>query len=92
MRLAILLAGAALLALPFLAGPLASQEKAADKVFKAGAFAQDITPKKFPVSVNGGMQDRQAKGAHDPLHARCLVLDDGAVHTVHRSRPAAVAA
>jgi neutral ceramidase len=45
--------------------------------FRAGAHAQDITPKKFPISVNGGMQDRQAKGAHDPLHARCLVLDDG---------------
>ena len=47
------------------------------KVFRAGAHAQDITPTKFPVSVNGGFQDRQAKAAHDPLHARCLVLDDG---------------
>jgi neutral ceramidase len=44
--------------------------------FRAGAFAMDITPEKFPISVNGGMQDRQAKGAHDRLHARCLVLDD----------------
>jgi len=59
---------------PFLAVPSAAQQK----VFKAGAFAQDVTPKKFPVSVNGGFQDRQAKAAHDPLHARCLVLDDGA--------------
>jgi neutral ceramidase len=47
------------------------------RAFRAGAYAMDVTPKKFPVSVNGGMQDRQAKGAHDPLHARCLVLDDG---------------
>ncbi|MCC6418538.1 MAG: neutral/alkaline non-lysosomal ceramidase N-terminal domain-containing protein [Gemmataceae bacterium] len=47
------------------------------KVFRAGAFAQDITPVKWPISVNGGMQDRQAKAAHDRLHARCLVLDDG---------------
>src|SRR5437868_13582031 len=54
--------------------PLHAQEK---KVFRAGAVAQDITPTKFPISVNGGMQDRQAKGAHDRLHARCLVLDDG---------------
>jgi hypothetical protein len=46
-------------------------------VFRAGAFAQDVTPEKFPVSVNGGMQDRLAKGSHDRLHARCLVLDDG---------------
>jgi hypothetical protein len=45
---------------------------------KAGAFAQDVTPPKFPVSVNGNMSDVQAKGANDPLHARCLVLDDGA--------------
>lgn len=49
----------------------------ADRVFRAGAFAQDITPDKFPVSVNGGMQDRLAHGVHDRLHARCLVLDDG---------------
>lgn len=46
------------------------------RTFRAGAFAMDITPEKFPISVNGGMQDRQAKGAHDRLHARCLVLDD----------------
>src|SRR6476661_4658580 len=44
---------------------------------KAGAFAQDVTPQKFPISVNGGRQDRQATAASDPLHARCLVLDDG---------------
>ncbi|WP_020468127.1 hypothetical protein [Zavarzinella formosa] len=45
--------------------------------FKAGAFAQDVTPKKFPISVNGNFSDVQATAAHDPLHARCLVLDDG---------------
>jgi hypothetical protein len=50
---------------------------AQDKPFRAGAFAGDITPGKFPISVNGGMQDRLAKGAHDRLHARALVLDDG---------------
>ena len=44
---------------------------------RAGAFAQDVTPEKFPVSVNGGFADRKATAAHDPLHARCLVLDDG---------------
>jgi hypothetical protein len=43
----------------------------------AGAFAQDVTPEHFPVSVNGGFADRQATAAHDRLHARCLVLDDG---------------
>lgn len=51
---------------------------AAERNFRVGAFAQDVTPEKFPISMNGGMQDRMAKKAHDPLHARCLVLDDGA--------------
>ncbi len=49
----------------------------AKPIFRAGAFAQDVTPEKFPISVNGGMSDRKATGANDPLHARCLVLDDG---------------
>jgi neutral ceramidase len=55
--------------------PAPAQEQA--KKFRAGAYAQDITPTKFPISVNGGMTDRQATKAHDRLHARCLVLDDG---------------
>lgn len=45
---------------------------------KAGAFAQDVTPTTFPISVNGNFADRKATAANDPLHARCLVLDDGA--------------
>ena len=49
----------------------------AEPVFRAGAFAQDITPTQFPISVNGGMSDVKATGFHDRLHARCLVLDDG---------------
>jgi hypothetical protein len=44
---------------------------------RAGAFAMNVTPEAFPISVNGGMADRQATKANDPLHARCLVLDDG---------------
>ncbi len=48
------------------------------KVFRAGAFAQDITPEYFPIAVNGGFSPRYAEKALDPLHARCLVLDDGA--------------
>src|SRR5688572_14752467 len=58
------------------ASPLPAAD--AKKVFRAGAHAMDITPQKFPISVNGGMQDRQATKANDRLHARCLVLDDGA--------------
>src|SRR3954463_3722762 len=55
--------------------PNAAEEK--PKVFRAGAYAMDITPPRFPISVNGGMQDRQVTSVHDRLHARCLVLDDG---------------
>jgi len=46
-------------------------------VFRAGAFAIDVTPKHLPVIVNGGMTERIADKVVDPLHARCLVLDDG---------------
>src|SRR6478672_7319750 len=58
-----------------LLGVLGPRSDAGD--LKAGAFAQDVTPTKFPISVNGNMTDVQARGANDPLHARCLVLDDG---------------
>ena len=44
--------------------------------FRAGIACVDITPE-LPVSMVGGFQDRTATGVHDPLHARCLVLDDG---------------
>ncbi len=47
------------------------------KVFRAGAYAMDITPTWFPVLVNGYFNTRTADAANDPLHARCLVLDDG---------------
>jgi hypothetical protein len=47
------------------------------KVFRAGAFAVDITPLELPVLVNGGVRERIVDKVNDPLHARCLVLDDG---------------
>lgn len=43
---------------------------------RAGAATSNISPA-LGVSLNGGMQDRQAGHIHDELHARCLVLDDG---------------
>lgn len=46
-------------------------------VFQAGAYAADITPTRFPISLNGQMHDRPGSSALDRLHARCLVLDDG---------------
>src|SRR5262245_1823456 len=45
---------------------------------KAGTALVDVTPEKFPVLVNGMFTSRTATGALDKLHARCLVLDDGA--------------
>jgi hypothetical protein len=50
---------------------------AADKTFRAGAFAIDITPLELPVLVNGNMNAVSADTVNDRLHARCLVLDDG---------------
>jgi hypothetical protein len=50
---------------------------AANGGFRAGAHAVDITPTGFPVIVNAMFTERTATNAHDPLHARCLVLDDG---------------
>ena len=47
------------------------------KLFRAGAAIIDVTPAKLPVIVNGGMTERLAHKVVDPLHARCLVLDDG---------------
>jgi hypothetical protein len=50
---------------------------AGERVFRAGAFAIDISPLKLPVIVNGGMTERTADKIVDRLHARCIVLDDG---------------
>jgi hypothetical protein len=46
--------------------------------FRAGAAAVDITPTRFPVIINGMFEERTANTATDPLHARGLVLDEGA--------------
>src|SRR5213083_1523846 len=49
----------------------------ATPTFRAGAYAIDITPEKFPVTVNGNFLPVIADKAYDKLHARWLVLDDG---------------
>ncbi|WP_395716805.1 neutral/alkaline non-lysosomal ceramidase N-terminal domain-containing protein [Prosthecobacter sp.] len=46
-------------------------------VLKAGAAAADITPTQFPMNMPGGFSANMAEKAHDPFHARALVLDDG---------------
>lgn len=62
-------------ALPFALIVLATTTVRADGI-SAGAYAMDVTPTKFPISVNGNMADVVATSAHDPIHARCLVLDN----------------
>ena len=53
---------------------------AAEKpALRAGAAATDITPKVFPLNMPGGFSANMAESAHDPLHARTIVLDDGMV-------------
>lgn len=47
-------------------------------VLRAGAAVVDITPQQFPLNMPGGFNANMAQRAHDPLHARALVLDDGA--------------
>src|SRR6478609_3732260 len=48
----------------------------ADEVLRAGAATSNISPP-LGISLNGGMQDRQATNIHDELHARALVLESG---------------
>lgn len=46
-------------------------------VFRAGAALSNVTPP-LGLSVAGHMRDRKIEHIHDELHARCIVLDDGA--------------
>lgn len=54
--------------------PALAAEKPA---LRAGAAAVDITPTQFPMNMPGGFSANMAEKAHDPFHARALVLDDG---------------
>ncbi|MFC1805675.1 hypothetical protein ACFL09_01675, partial [Planctomycetota bacterium] len=70
-------AAAASVALAGRAALGAGKERAVGKL-RAGACAVDISPKTFPVIVSGSFLSRTANGVRDRLHARSLVLDDGA--------------
>lgn len=62
------------------AGILAVACQAAEPIapqLQAGAAAVDITPTLFPVNMPGLFNANIADSAHDPLHARALVLADG---------------
>ena len=56
---------------------VAADPPAESPPFRAGAATSNITPP-LGASLNGGFTDRKAAHVHDELHARCLVLDDGA--------------
>ena len=43
---------------------------------RAGAAKVDVTPLVLPVIRNGGFIEATDNKVVDPLHARCLVLDD----------------
>src|SRR5436190_119773 len=51
----------------------------AETAFRAGAAVADITPRQFPINMPGGFSANTARSAHDPLHARALILDDGRI-------------
>lgn len=55
--------------------PLVAEEPT--QKLRAGAYAIDVTPMKLPVDSAGYLQPHKAEMVHDPLHVRCLVLDDG---------------
>ncbi len=65
------------LLLSMTAFPEAQSQESNPAVFRAGAAMVDITPTVFPVIVNGMVEERTAKKAHDALMSRALVLDDG---------------
>jgi len=67
------------LSLMFVCAASAVAQTAGEGSFRAGAVAMDITPLKLPVSMTGSFQDRQATSVHDPLHARCIVMESGDV-------------
>ncbi|MCC6389358.1 MAG: LamG domain-containing protein [Bryobacterales bacterium] len=48
------------------------------RILRAGAASVDITPSVLPVITNCQMLERTADKVTGPLHARALVLDDGA--------------
>lgn len=52
---------------------------ASTPTFRVGTSLIDITPQKWPVSMLGSFTDRPATAAHDPLHVRAMVLDDGKI-------------
>lgn len=53
------------------------KETTVDGSLRAGAYAMDITPTHFPVTVSGNFFANTASKVNQNLHVRWLVLDDG---------------
>ncbi len=66
---------------------MGADNPAADRIFKAGAAASNITPP-LDRPVVGTWNSPPATNIHDELHARCLVLDDGTYQKGAGSIPA----
>ena len=56
----------------------ADETRTADRPgLRAGASAIDVSPRSFPVLINGGFLQNSTTKVNDPLFAKCLVPDDG---------------
>ena len=56
----------------------AGETRTADRPeLRAGAQVIDVSPRTFPVLINGGFLQNSATRVNDPSFAKCLVLDDG---------------
>ena len=76
MKIPFAVAAAALIALP-----ASIDAQPSTRVFMAGAATSNITPP-LGCEILGGWDPKFATHIHDELHARCLVLDDGATRLV----------
>jgi neutral ceramidase len=79
--LAAWLTGAPLVARATASNPASAKQQAAARPFRAGAATSNITPP-LGCPIVGGFAPFPATHVHDELHARCLVLDDGATKLV----------
>jgi neutral ceramidase len=71
----------AIFVLGLLGAPLLAGQEKAGRVFRAGAATSNITPP-LGSPIVGGFLPFPSTHVHDELHARCLVLDDGATKLV----------
>lgn len=60
-----------------MAGCAVAADAASQPVFRAGAAAIDISPRSFPVEVNGGFLTKQADRSLGPLRARAIAFESG---------------